>query len=205
MNSQLERWTGYFGNEYTRRSLLTPGMLFDRAMTFKALFTQMRGDPTSVLEVGCNIGGNLLSMKPLVNPPAVLVGVEPCERARRIGQLNGLTIYPDCGQDLNFLDDFFDLVFTCGVLIHCELEAAREIVCEMNRVSKRLLMFMEYYGERDEEMAYRDEKKLLWKRPWDKHFKEWGLGDPISFGLLKKDSGFDDVTFWLFNKQRGEI
>lgn len=167
--------------------------------------SQIKDDPTSILEVGCNIGGNLLALKPHVFPPGILIGVEPCERARRLGLINGLTIFPDCGQELHFLDDFFDLVFCCGVLIHCELEEAQKIVGEMNRVSKRLLMFMEYWNEDDVEVPYRKETNLLWTRPWSKHFKAWGLGEPMFGGFLNQEMGFDNVTFWIYSKKHEMI
>ncbi len=193
---------GNFGNDYTRRSLLTPDILFNRSIALGNILAQLKDDPTSILEVGCNIGGNLLALKPHIFPPGVIIGVEPCERARRIGLINGLTIFSDCGQELHFMDNFFDLVFTCGVLIHCQIEEARKIVEEMNRVSKRLLMFMEYWHEEDEEIPYRKEIELLWRRPWDKHFKNWGLGYPILKGFLNKEMGFDNVNFWIYSKKQ---
>ncbi len=200
MDSQLERWTRDFGNDYTRRSMLSPDILFKRSIAFGTIFGKLENDPISVLEVGCNIGGNLLALKPHVLPPGVIIGVEPNERARRIAVINGTFVFPDSGQELNFQDSFFDLVFTCGVLIHCELGEAEKIVWEMKRVSKRLLMFMEYFAETDEEIPYRKETEMLWRRPWPLHFQNWGLGNPIMSGFLTPEEGFDNVTLWIYQK-----
>jgi SAM-dependent methyltransferase len=206
MSIQLEKWAGYFGNDYTRRSLLSYETLVKRSMSFGTIFELLRAEPTvkydpaSVLEVGCNIGINLLALKPHIFSPGVIVGVEPNEIARRIAILNGVTVFPDCGQELSFLDGFFDLVFSCGMLIHCELEDAEKIVSEMKRVSSRLLMFLEYFATEDEEIPYRGETNLCWRRPWPTHFEKWGLGVPSFSGVLPIECGFDNVHWWIYKK-----
>lgn len=201
MNSQLERWMGNFGNKYTRRSILSPKIIIDRSIAFANILFQLKEVQISVLEVGCNIGGNLLALKPYFPPPGFIIGVEPNEMARRIAQINDCIVFPDCGQKMNFMDRFFDLVFTCGVLIHCELSEAEKIVEEMNRVSKRYLMFMEYYEEQDREIPYREETELLWRRPWSEHFKKWGFDKPISSGFLPPEMGFDNVHWWVYERK----
>ncbi len=202
MNPQLDKWTGDFGNAYIRRSMLTADVVMKRCLTFRNIFYSFSHEPTSVLEVGCNIGSNLIALKPFIRPPHLLVGIEPNERARRIAQLGGVNVFPDCGQSINFNDDFFDMVFTCGVLIHCTLEEAEKVVNEMNRVSNRALMFMEYLCDEDKELPYRNDSNLLWKRPWPKHFKAWGLGEPLLSGYAGAEDGFDMINWWVYPKRR---
>ncbi len=201
MNPQLERWAGKFGDNYTLRNNITPELIKKRGDILKTIIAPL--NPINVLEVGCNIGINLIAMMSFMRPPSVLCGVEPNEKARRIASMSGINVFqvfPDCGQDLQFLDNFFDLVFCCGVLIHCELEEAGKIVKEMQRVSRKHLLFMEYFNKTDEEIEYRGEKGLLWKRNWPDHFKAWGLGKQISCGFAGKQQGFDDVHWWVYKK-----
>jgi hypothetical protein len=117
----------------------------------------------------------------------------------------GLAVYPDFGHDLKFLDTFFDVVFTCGVLMHCDIEMAEKIADEMNRVSKRCLMFMEYFGNEDKEIPYREEKEYLWERPWPNYFKKWGFGEPAVYGFLEPDQGFDSINYWIYPKRPERI
>ena len=156
--------------------------------------------PVGVLEVGCNIGGNMVALLTFMQLPGYVVGVEPNDRARRVAEMSGMKVFPDIGQDLLFFDNFFDLVFCCGVLIHCDLKEAEKIAHEMYRISKRHILFMEYFSEKDQEVEYRDQKGLLWKRNWPEHFKAWGLGKQVSLGFASKNQGFDDVNWWVYKK-----
>ena len=198
MSNQLDRWTGTFGDDYTQRNKVSQELIQKRAETLYKIISPLM--PVSILEVGCNYGTNLMACLPFMQPPAVMVGVEPNEKARRIAEIGGLNVYPDCGQDLHFFSDHFDLVFTCGVLIHCELEDAEKIVKEMLRVARRHVLFMEYFNKVDEEIEYRGETGLLWKRNWPEHFRQWGLGKQVSCGFANASQGFDDVHWWVYKK-----
>ncbi len=201
MNLQLDAWTGKFGDEYTKRNPISPELIQKRAKTLENIIKPLA--PVSILEVGCNIGLNLIACLSFMRPPAVLAGVEPNLRARRVAEMSGMQIFkvfPDAGQELGFFDSFFDLILTCGVLIHCELGEAEKIVGEMRRVSKKYLLFMEYFNKTDEEIEYQGEKGLLWKRNWPDHFKAWGLSKQISCGFAGKQQGFDDIHWWVYKK-----
>ena len=89
----------------------------------------------------------------------------------------------------------------------------------MVRCSRKYVMFMEYYAEKEEKIEYRDGVGL-WKRPYKQVFEEqycvphevyWALAHGtgqfvipwkcIDEGFLGKDSGFDDITWWLFERK----
>lgn len=201
MNPQLAAWTGEFGNNYTQRNQINPELIKKRAKTLEIIIKPLT--PVSILEVGCNIGINLIACLPFMRPPAVVAGVEPNLKARRIAEITGMQafrVFPDIGQNLEFFDSFFDLVFTCGVLIHCELSDAEKAAKEMLRVAKKQVLFMEYFNKTDMEMEYQGIKGLLWKRNWPEYFKSWGFGKQISCGFAGKDQGFDDVHWWIYKK-----
>ncbi len=198
---QLEQWTGEFGDNYTKRNFLSPELIKKRSKKFEEIIKPLI--PVSLLEVGCNIGLNLIACLSFMRPPAVLAGVEPNQKARRVAEMSGMQafkIFSDVGQNLNFFDGFFDIVLTCGVLIHCELSDAEKISREMLRVARKYVLFMEYFNKADEEIEYRGIKGLLWKRNWPEHFKNWGFGKQISCGFASKEQGFDDVHWWVYKK-----
>ena len=198
MSFQLQKWMGEFGNAYTKRNIPTESLIKGRIEVLKQIIEPL--NPMGIIEVGCNIGINLVAIHSFLGFPNWACGVEPNERARRTAEIGNIKVYPDCGHDLKFVDDFADLVFTVGVLIHCELGEAEKIVREMSRVSKKYLLFMEYFNKVDEEIEYRGETGLLWKRNWPEHFKAWGLGKQISCGFAGKHQGFDDVHWWVYKK-----
>ena len=201
MNPQLAAWIGEFGDEYTQRNRLTPELIQKRTKVLESIIKPL--NPASVLEVGCNIGLNMIACLPFMRPPAVISGVEPNLKARRVAEMTGMQafkVFPDVGQKLEFFDNFFDVVFTCGVLIHCELTDAEKIAKEMLRVARKYVFFMEYFNKVDMEIEYHGIKGLLWKRNWPEHFKDWGYGKQISCGFSGKEQGFDDVHWWVYKK-----
>lgn len=190
-----------FGDEYTTRNQVTPELVKKRSKTLAAIIKPLA--PASILEVGCNIGINLISILPWMPSPSVVVGVEPNEKARRVAEITGMQVFkvfPDSGQKLHFFDNFFDIVFTCGVLIHCDLSDAEKMAREMLRVARRYVLIMEYFNKQDQEIEYQGLKDLLWKRNWPEHLRSWGYGKQISCGFAGKDQGFDDVHWWVYKK-----
>lgn len=198
MNPQINAWIGKFGDDYTKRNVPTESLIKGRIEVLKQIIEPLK--PMGIIEIGCNIGINLIAIGTFLRLPNWLCGIEPNERARRIAEIGNLKVYSDYGHALKFVDKFADLLFTCGVLIHCELGEAEKIVVEMVRVSKKYLLFMEYFNKTDEEIEYRGEKGLLWKRNWPEHFKTWGLNKQISCGFAGKHQGFDDVHWWVYKK-----
>jgi|SRR5208282_3251178 len=159
MSNELEARKGVFGDQYTFRN---PVEWRSRVDGFRSIFSGF--NVQRILEIGCNRGHNLVALSEILGPTAELVGVEPnlsaLHLARRstdkAGFLSG-TIY-----DLPFKNGYFDLVFTCGVLIHIPLEKLPAALRELERVTARYFLLMEYYSEQDEEIVYRGERGLLW-------------------------------------------
>lgn len=181
--------------------MIQPEVLQKRSRTLESIIRPLA--PVSILEVGCNVGFNLIACLSFMRPPCVLAGVEPNQKVRRIAEMSGMQafkVFPDVGQDLQFFDNFFDLVFTCGVLIHCDLPDAEKIAREMLRVARKNILIMEYFNKDDVEVEYRGIKGLLWKRNWPEKLKSWGYGKQVSCGFAGKEQGFDDVHWWVYKK-----
>jgi len=97
-----------------------------------------------VLEVGCNVGNQLLLLKEMGYTN--LWGIELQDYAVEIARkrTSGINIVKGSAFDIPYKDAFFDLVFTSGVLIY--------------------IWGFEYYSPDGYQMInYRGENDLLWK------------------------------------------
>ena len=186
---QLEVWTGGFGTEYTDRAVVDTQA---RKETFRAL---LEGLPVrTVLEVGCAKGDNLGALGEL---GYVASGVEPMAYASIQAQIQGYRVYQADCFDLPFPPHEFDLVFTAGVLMHVVPDDITLALKELWRVTREYLLVIEYYSLNEMSIEYRGHEGLLWKRDYSNLD-----GKLLKTGLLGRGSGFDNCTYWLF--QRGE-
>lgn len=210
MNKNLEAWTGDFGRAYLDRNAdTTEADLGPRTAGLAPVLAACSEAPLSLLEVGANIGRNLEAMSRVTD--AELYAVEPFEAAFAALQdwigpkLAGAHNCP--GQLLPFEDGAIDFVFTSGVLIHVppadgQLEAVmREIV----RVSARYVWCNEYFAKAPEDIVYRGETGLLFKRDFGRLYLEMFPDlKPLATGFLwSATTPFDDTVWWLFEKPAG--
>lgn len=180
----LNEWKGKFGDEYTKRNV------YDHRLREKGFQVIIPKDVHYILEVGCNRGINLSTLDSLGYSS---IGVEPNYSALKEGVNPALKrrIVLGEAQNLPFANNSFDLVFTCGVLIHIPPKQLSKVLDEIRRVSRKYILAIEYKG--NEKVEYRGHKTLLWKRPSYEYSAEI-----ISEGQLGKE--FDDCYYWLFNK-----
>jgi pseudaminic acid biosynthesis-associated methylase len=203
--AQLSQWQGAFGDTYTDRNLTTAEILQAR----KALWAEILGHcrpeaPASIVEIGSNIGTNLRALAELV--PATLYALEPNARAR--GQLVADGIVPaerameGSASAIPLADGACDLAFTSGVLIHIHpddlLAATKEIV----RVARRYVVCIEYFADKPEEVVYRGQTGLLFKRDFGGFYLDNFPGlVPVACGFAwRRMTGLDNLTWWVFRK-----
>ena len=185
-------WAESFGDEYTVRN----DVKMDGRVKF---FTELsnRYKFKRVLEVGCNIGTNLQHLG-----DSEKWGCDVNRKALTILHSRHQHINAVChsGYDIPFKDDFFDLVFTCGVLIHQKPSEVERMMQEIIRVSSHYVLAMEYGAPTFEEIPYRGNKEALFKGPYGSVYEgRYGLR-LVETGFLGKEAGFDNVTTWLFSK-----
>ncbi len=103
--------------------------------------------------------------------------------------------------DLPFKDNWFDIAFTCGVLIHVPPEGLGAAMDEMYRVSRGWILCAEYHDEREVEVPYRGLSGALWRRNygamWQERFPGLTLVDQ---GYKAPEEGFDRITWQLLRK-----
>ncbi len=192
-------WSGRFGDEYVERNI---GAYDERRGFWRSLLASVK--PRSVLEVGCNVGGNLQWVAEKVDVRNVAgIDVNKKALAQLRGRVPGVNAIWGSARELPFEDASFDLVFTMGVLIHQPDESLPDVMDEMVRVSRRFVLCGEYFDHETKEVGYRGYRNALFRRDYGGLFAsrfEHEL-ECSSHGLLTQDDGFDDVTWWLFERK----
>jgi len=206
-NRQLEKWTGGFGQEYTERnrsSLSAMEKLNKRyfGVTRTEMNRQFLGRfdrSMRILEVGCNIGNQLLCLQRMGFDN--LYGIEPQDYAVEMAKkrAKGIQIIKGNIFDIPFKDGYFDLVFTSGVLIHISPKNIKKALKEIYRCSRKYIWGYEYYSEKYEEIPYRGEKNLLWKGNFVEIYKSLAPNIKIAKLQLHKylDNKNMDIMFLL--------
>jgi len=152
--------------------------------------------PSKILEVGANIGLNLDVLSGISN--AELIGLEPNDIARSQIKHNSLNGTAD---SIPLEDNAVDMAFTCGVLIHVPPDELKKACDEIYRVSSRYVVCIEYFSDKLEEILYRGQMGLLWKRDFGKYWKDNYKLSLIDYGFLwKEETGLDNLTYFIFEK-----
>lgn len=191
MTDTLKLWRGQFGTTYHERNRFTPDDV-------RPVFGRILHGLTiqSVLEVGSGLGHNLMAVD-----AEQRTGVEPNESARIEARDTYPLVWTIDGDaaDLPFRKDSFDLVMTCGLLIHIPPAQIQQVVEEIARVSRRYVLAIEYAAVEEEMVEYRGEKDVLWRRPFGKLFQAW-----TGMSLVAWDAAdthlYPGCSWWLLEK-----
>ncbi len=194
-----EAWGGDFGQAYTDRHPPTPAALASRARLWEEILSHLEGKPYNTLEVGANIGLNLMALKQcgLDN----LAGLEP-NKAARAGLAVNFPAIDGTAQFIAATDGAFDLVFTSGVLIHIPPHEVERACQEIHRVANRWIVAIEYFSAEPREVPYRDRRGMLWTQDFGGlYMRLFPDVEPIACGFCWKElTGLDNVTWWVFRK-----
>lgn len=180
----IKAWLENFGEEYRERNR------YDwrkRVPMFREILKDLPIE--SILEVGSNIGLNLESLADLGY--IYLMGIEPNETSAKESR------FPTkigTAKKIPINSDYFNLVFTCGVLIHVPPDELEQSMKEIIRVSNRYVLAIEYEASRETMVKYRGQRDMLWKRPYGKLYKQLGLK------LIKEGKTDIKCRYWLFEK-----
>lgn len=176
---QEETWSGNFGKDYTLRNTLELEQLDDLyiknyGITREKMNMEFIGDldrESRILEVGTNSGNQLALLQKMGfnNLYGIEVNDYAIELAR--ARLNRVNIISGSATDIPFKDNFFDLVFTSGVLIHISQDDLSSTIKEIYRCSRRYIWGFEYFSEETKELAYRENSNLMWKADFSNIFR----------------------------------
>ncbi len=180
VTKQMNEWAGDFGKEYTDRNVCT---LSEMEAYYTNRYGVSRTDMNSnfignfdknirVLEVGTNVGTQLLCLQRAGFRN--LYGIELQTHAVELARTGTKEIEIVQGSAFNipFQNDYFDLVFTSGVLIHIAPKDIVRVQDEMHRCSRQYIWGFEYYSDKYVQVKYREEDDLLWKADFSALFLE---------------------------------
>jgi pseudaminic acid biosynthesis-associated methylase len=175
-----EAWSGEFGKAYTDRNLMSLDELdqlyvdnygISRTEINKEFLAGL--DVDRILEVGCNVGNQLLLLKWMgyANPWGIELHNHAVELARK--RTSGINIVKGSAFDIPCKDGFFDLVFTSGVLMHISPDEIEKALDEIHRCTNMYIWGFEYYSPDGYPVVdYRGDDNLLWKTDFAKLFMD---------------------------------
>ncbi len=203
----MQAWSNEFGKNYTDRNLRSPeetDVLFQSnlGLTRSQLNEEFLGNldrNIAILEVGSNVANQLVLLQKMGFSRLYGIDVQynainlACERTQGIHFVRGTAF------DIPFKDNFFDLVFTSGVLIHIHPMDIETTLSEIYRCTKSYIWGYEYYSAVHENIVYRGRKDLLWRgnfvQLYLKHFPDLSIIKEKRFPYLDLDQS--DSMFLL--------
>ena len=177
---QTNFWEGDFGKEYTDRNTLTPAELDKLYVEFYGItkksinseFMDGLDRNIRILEVGCNVGQQLCLLQEAGFKNLYGIEVQAYAVEKSKSKTKNINIIQGSGFDIPFKDGYFDLVYTCGVLIHIHPNDLKKIMGEMHRVTSQYVWGFEYHDEETKQINYRGHDGFLWKTDFSKRFSE---------------------------------
>ena len=190
---QRKTWEEQFGEGYLERNVYNPTELNNFYNTrFGYTKDQLNDDflkeipkDAKILEVGTNIGNQLFHLQS--QGYTNLYGIEIQDRAINYSKhrTDNLNIIKGDALDIPFKDNFFDVVFTHGVLIHISPDNIKKVLQEINRVSNSFIWGLEYYAETYTDLEYHGQKNIMWKTNFAKLYT-----DTVNNLELKKEKKY---------------
>jgi len=202
MNEQQNFWAHSYAEDYIRKNIS-----FDKKLgieCWQKMLSKAEGI-TSILECGCNIGRNigfLNEILPAASKSIIEISKPAYEFVTSHFKLdktfNGAIV------ESNFTEGEFDLVYTMGVLIHIHPDDLLANMRKMVAYSGKYILMGEYFNRTPVMIEYQGEKDRLFKRDFGKLFAENFAVKLVDYGFLWGHiydvAGFDDITWWLFEK-----
>ena len=190
-----KQWAGEFGDSYTARNQID----WRKRVPFWSRVMADTG-ARSILEVGCNAGWNLTAIK-TSSPWTRAVGIDVNAKALRQADSAGLKVWKETiDQVVDGQEGLYEMVFTTGVLIHISKPQLEQTMRDIVKASARWVLAIEYGAEAEEEILYRGQPNMLWKRPYGAMYASMGLRPVGPFYVLGPDQGFDNCTVYLMEK-----
>lgn len=201
MNEQQKFWANDYAQEYIKKNSSFNQKLGQECWEKMLAST---GEIKSILECGCNIGRNINFLNNVL-PDTKKSIIEISEPAYNFVKKNF-----DIDQSFNgaIIDSnfqrIFDLVFSMGVLIHIHPDDLYANLRKIFDYSAKYILIGEYFNRTPVMIEYQGQKDKLFKRDFGKFLIENFGVKLVDYGFLwghiYDDAGFDDITWWLFEK-----
>src|SRR5690348_4961488 len=152
--AQAQVWQGEFGRAYTDRNNLGPNELdalwnanygISRS-AINRMFLAGIPESASFLEVGCNVGNQLLLLQAQGYTELTGIELQSYALAGARSRLKNVVLKQGSALALPFEDGAFDVVFTSGVLIHIAPEDLAQAMSEIHRCARHYIWGAEYFS-----------------------------------------------------------
>jgi pseudaminic acid biosynthesis-associated methylase len=202
LNEQQNFWANDYAIEYINKN-----NSFNKELGIEAWRKMLKKAEgvSSVLECGCNIGRNinfLNSVLPNAKKSIIEISVPAFEFVKNTYNLDFTFNGPIVKS--NFKLNSFDLTFTSGVLIHIHPDDLIDNMSKLFQYSKKYILIAEYFNRTPVMIEYQKEQNKLFKCDFGKLFINNFDVNLVDYGFLwghiYDSAGFDDLTWWLFEK-----
>ena len=200
---QLGHWKGKFGDDYINRNIYEEWKLKYGKTAFQRMIGDIQYD--SVMEIGSNIGLNLIYLTSLTPENVNLYAVEPNKKAYTIlsndRNIRLKEAWNTSAYKIPLPDGSIDLVFTSGVLIHVSPHDLKNATDEIVRVAKKYVLCIEYFSHKPVTIKYQGEDNLLFKMDYGSFYLDnYTNLKCIDYGFLwqRELKVFDNLNWWLF-------
>ena len=205
-NEQQKFWDKTYSKSYIEKN-----SSFDLHNGFEAwekmlVSCERKADIRTTLECGSNIGRNIMSLNHVL-PDARKSIIELSEDAYQIvvDKYNLDRTFNGAIVDAPFEQASFDLVYVMGVLIHIHPDDVVSNMRKMYDLSSKYILIGEYFNRTPVTIEYQGELNKLFKSDFGKTFIQNFDVELVDYGFLwgfiYDKSGFDDTTWWLFEKK----
>lgn len=160
--AQEKFWAGEFGDSYIERNSIAQTFA-SRTALWGGILSHCEGMPASAFEMGCNIGANLCVLRGF-STSMKLTAVEINEKACEIARQNVSATINNCSIMDYSTENMFELVFSCGVLIHINPEQLQSVYKKLYSLSSKYILLSEYYNPSPTQVTYRGHSEKLFKR-----------------------------------------
>ncbi len=209
MSRELNPQELYWAQEDIGNRYIHDNLNFDLQGGIKAWNIMLRSTKLitgsfSFLECGSNVGRNIKFLKEM-SPSSSANVIEINKQALKICVSNNQIETSFLGSLLEVqVAERFDLVYSIAVLIHVNPQDLLSVMQRMFDWSKKYILIGEYFNRTEVTIPYRGSNDQLFKRDFGKLFIENFNAKCIDYGFLwgqeYDDAGFDDITWWLFEK-----
>ena len=126
-----------------------------------------------ICEAGCNVGNNLSRFPDNFSVYGIDMNEHALQKAKE--KYPNFLFQVENIKKTTFIDSFFDLVFTRGVLIHIHSDEVDSVLQEFLRISKRWIFNLEYFDEDEKMINWKRGQNLLWYRNMKKRWNKFNV------------------------------